>query len=521
MNTNKTRSAFTGQIKSERCKMQKDELNANQQPSSHIISPLDETNASYRSETDALGDASLPSNALYGIHTHRARGNFNLDERTVSPSLIYAVLQVKKACAEANIDTGDLSPDLGEAIIAAADAALAVLDKTIAKLPLSTDEQATFDALQTPALQGGAGTSVNMNVNEVIANLALVKLGKKAGDYDSLHPINHVNMSQSTNDVYPTALKIALIRKVRKLSDTLAQLQSALQRLETQHANVIKLGRTQLMDAVPITFGQVFGAYARAISRDRWRIYKAEERLREVNLGGTAVGTGLNASLDFIYLVTERLQHITGLGIARADLLVDATQNADVYVEVSGLLKALATNLMKIANDLRLMNAGPRGGFAEITLAAHQAGSSIMPGKVNPVLCEMVNQVCFRVFGADVAITAAAAGGQFELNPFLPLIGDELFTAFDLLEASVEKFTSGVIETLTVNRAHCQETVAKSTSLAAAFIDVLGYDEASTIAKRAHASGADIRTVLRNETLLSDEAIDERLTVQNLTHPKR
>ncbi|WP_343213124.1 aspartate ammonia-lyase [Fusibacter paucivorans] len=480
-----------------------------------------EWSESCRTENDALGAAVLPSKALYGIHTHRARNNFNLTERTLSPSLIHAILQVKKACAEANVETGDLSSTIGAAIISAADKALDVFEKKNESLPLNPDEQEIYEALQTHPLQGGAGTSVNMNVNEVLANLALARLNKNAGDYDSLHPVNHVNMSQSTNDVYPTALKIALIRKVRKLSDALAQLQSALQRLETEHANVIKLGRTQLMDAVPITFGQVFGAYARAISRDRWRIYKAEERLREINLGGTAVGTGLNASLDFIYLVTERLQRITGLGIARADLLVDATQNADVYVEVSGLLKALATNLMKIANDLRLMNAGPRGGFAEISLEAHQAGSSIMPGKVNPVLCEMVNQVCFRVFGADVAITAAAAGGQFELNPFLPLIGDELFTAFDLLEASVEKFTQGVIETLSVNRAHCQETVAKSTSLAAAFIDVLGYDEASAIAKRAHESGANIRNVLRNETLLSDEAIDERLTVQNLTHPKR
>jgi aspartate ammonia-lyase len=474
-----------------------------------------------RLETDALGDITLIGNPLYGIHTHRARHNFNLDSQTTSPALIYAMLQVKKACAEANLNTGDLTPEQGKAIIDAANIALGAYDKYNENTPLNAEDEKIIGAFHTHPLQGGAGTSVNMNVNEVLANLGLSTLGKAYGDYASLHPINHVNMSQSTNDVYPTALKIALIYKVRKLADALAQLQETLQHQENRHAAIIKMGRTQLMDAVPITFGQVFGAYARAISRDRWRIYKAEERLREVNLGGTAIGTGLNASLDFIYSVTEHLQRITGLGISRADLLVDATQNADVYVEVSGLLKSLATNLMKIANDLRLMNAGPRGGFAEIALEAHQAGSSIMPGKVNPVLCEMVNQVCFRVFGADTAITAAASSGQFELNPFLPLIGDELLTAFELLEAAVTKFTSGVIETLVVNETKCRESVVRSTALAAAFIDALGYDRASDIAKRAHETDSDIRSILLNEGMLSADEIDERLSVQSLTHPRR
>jgi len=275
------------------------------------------------------------------------------------------------------------------------------------------------------------------------------------------------------------------------------------------------------MDALPVTFGQVFGAFARAISRDRWRIYKAEERLREVNIGGTAVGTGLNTSVDYIYAVTQHLQDVTGLGIARADLLMDATQNADVYVEVSGLLKSLATNLLKISNDLRLMNSGPMAGLSEISLEAHQSGSSIMPGKVNPVMCEMINQICFRVIGADAAVTLAASSGQFELNPYLPLIGDELLKAFTYLIGGIKQFDDKCIKTLVVNDKHTTEMAMSSYSLAAAFIDVLGYDTASAVAKEAYHEQTSIKMVLLKHQYLTEEEIDARLKPHALTQPKR
>lgn len=460
----------------------------------------------FREEKDQLGVLNIDKDALYGIHSLRSYNNFNLDNHKTHPSLIQAIVLVKKACAISNYKAKLLDKTLSQAITDACD--------------LIIDDFDTYEtSFITHPLQGGAGTSTNMNVNEVVANLALLQLGHKVGDYEHLHPLNHVNMSQSTNDVYPTALKIAAIIKVRALADALAALQTSLQEKENTFADVLKLGRTQLMDALPITLGQEFGAYARAISRDRWRIYKVEERLREVNLGGTAVGTGMNAPLFYIYSVTEELQRLTGLGIARSDLLIDSTQNMDVFCEVSGLLKSLATNLIKISNDLRLMASGPIGGFGEINLEAHQAGSSIMPGKVNPVIAEMISQIAFRIMGADTTITYAASSGQLELNAYTPIIANELLESLDLLTEGIKRFDTKCIQTLSANKEQCERLAIGSYSLAAAFIDILGYDLASDIAKEAYAQKITIKEMILKKKLLDETTIDNILSIHQLTQP--
>jgi len=459
-----------------------------------------------RDEKDQLGPLSIEASALYGIHTLRSTNNFKLNENKTSYSLIKAMITVKQACAISNQKAKLIDKSIGTAIINACDMIL-------------SDFDSYSNSFITHPLQGGAGTSTNMNVNEVIANVALLSIGAKPGQYDKIHPLNHVNKSQSTNDVYPTALKIAAIYKVRLLADALAALQEALQEKENEFSDVLKLGRTQMMDALPITLGQEFGAYARAISRDRWRIYKVEERLREVNIGGTAVGTGMNAPLMYIYSVTEELQRLTGLGIARSDLLIDSTQNMDVFTEVSGLLKALATNLIKISGDLRLMASGPIGGFGEIQLEAHQAGSSIMPGKVNPVIPEMITQIAFRVIGADSTITIAASSGQLELNAYTPLIASELLESLDLLIEGITLFNSKCIKTVKANRERCEYLATRSYSLAAAFIDSLGYDVASQVADEAYQSNSTIKAIILKKQLLSEETIDSILSIHQLTQP--
>lgn len=459
-----------------------------------------------RIEKDQIGNLEINASALYGIHTQRSLQNFKLSSATTSHKLIKAMVTVKKACAISNLKSGLLNETIATPIIKACETIL-------------NDFPNYIHHFVTHPLQGGAGTSTNMNVNEVIANVALIASGHAPGSYDIIHPLNHVNMSQSTNDVYPSALKIAAIYEVRALANALSELQTALQKKENEFAHILKLGRTQLMDALPITLGQEFGAYARAISRDRWRIYKAEERLREINLGGTAVGTGMNAPLMYIYTVTDELQHLSGLGVSRSDLLIDSTQNMDVFTEVSGLLKTLSTNLLKISNDLRLMASGPIGGLNEIHLEAHQAGSTIMPGKVNPVICEMIAQIAFRTIGADTTITYAASSGQLDLNPFVPVIADELLTVLELLTHGVDLFRRKCIETLTANEERCKALAMSSYSLAAAFIEPLGYDSASDIAKEAYQEGITIKEMLLKKALMSEDQIDAILSLHQITQP--
>ncbi|MDR2632859.1 MAG: aspartate ammonia-lyase [Treponema sp.] len=431
-----------------------------------------------RIEKDFLGDRALPDEALYGIQTLRAQDNFALDYKKTHPQLIRALILVKKAAA---LSYGSLSQDHKEAQVYRA--IVGACDR------LLTGEAADMFILD--ALQGGAGTSTNMNVNEVLANLALDILGEAAGSYDVVHPLDTVNRGQSTNDVYPTALRIAAITLLRDLSASCAKLQEALQKKELECEGILKLGRTELMDAVPVTLGAEFGAYAQAIARDRWRLYKVEERLRQINLGGAAVGLSLGqagknrearkAERLYRFTVLETLRELTGIGLAAAEYPMDITQNQDVFVEVSGLLKALSVNLMKIAGDLRLMNSGPRGGLGEIKLAPLQLGSTIMPGKVNPVIPEMIIQTAIRVQANDYAISLAASQGEFELNPFLPLIADALLESLSLLNRGVFLFRSKCIELLSPDPQRCAAHLAASYAFAAAWVPQLGYDRVSAI----------------------------------------
>lgn len=422
-----------------------------------------------RIEEDVLGSVEIPEDILFGINTVRALDNFSLQGHAVNYQLIRGIVMVKKAAA---LTYEKLHPEKKEVYHAIAQACDDVLN---------LDMREHFPV---QALQGGAGTSTNMNVNEVLANLALRRLGHQLGEYQYVHPIDDVNRGQSTNDVYPTGLRIAAIWQLRKVSEACAKLQTALQEKENEYQNVRKLGRTELMDAVPITLGQEFGAYAQAIARDRWRLYKVEERLRQVNLGGTAVGGSDASERKYRFRVIEELRNLTGLGLAAAEYPMDITQNMDVYVEVSGLLKALAVNLMKIANDLRLMNSGPAGGLGEIRLEALQQGSSIMPGKVNPVIPEMVMQAAMRVCANDTAITMAAAHGEFELNAFGPLMAESILESLELMTDAARIFRKKAIETLQVRADVCEENLEKTTAFAAGYISVLGYDYVSKVVSR-------------------------------------
>lgn len=412
-----------------------------------------------RIEKDDIGEVKLEDDELYGIETARAVENFSLNYKNTNIDLIYAIVLVKKAAA-ATYKKLKVEPEKYNAIIGACD--------TI--LNGDMDEQFVTDALS-----GGAGTSVNMNVNEVVANLALKIFGKNAGDYELIHPLDDVNRGQSTNDVYPTALRIAAVKKLRLLSEECSKLQQALQKRENEFDNIKKLGRTELMDAVSVTLGMEFGAYAQAIARDRWRLYKVEERLRQVNIGGTAVGTSDNADKKYRFLVIEELRELSGIGLASAEYDMDITQNNDVFVEVSGLLKAMAVNMIKIANDLRLMNSGPHGGIGEIHLQKMQTGSTIMPGKVNPVIPEMVMQAGMKVIANDAAITSAAYHGEFELNAFEPLIAECLLESLSLLERASAIFRKKCIDTLEADKERCEEVLSNSYAFATSYTKALGY----------------------------------------------
>lgn len=457
-----------------------------------------------RKEKDLLGEKEVPAEVYYGIHTLRAIENFPLTGQRMHPALIRALAMVKKATAEANRDLGFLDNNVGDAIIAAADEII---------------QGQWLDEFPIDALQGGAGTSANMNVNEVLANRASELLGGVKGDYRLVHPLEHVNMHQSTNDVFPTAVRIAAIELLRPVSEACAMLQEELQHKEAEFAGIIKLGRTQLQDAVPIMLGQEFSAYAQTIGRDRWRIYKVEERLRQINLGGTAVGTGLNAERKFIFLANEKLRQIARMGLARAENMIDLTQNADVFVEVSGLLKALAVNLSKIANDLRLLGSGPRTGLGEIRLPERQAGSSIMPGKINPIIPEALNQISFQVMSNDFAITLGAQAGQLELNAMMPLIAHNLLQSLTILRNGIEVFSTLCIKGIKANEEVCRSAVEKSYGLITALAPHIGYDTATEVAKQVAESGASVRTVVLNMGLLCREDLKIILNPWEMTKP--
>jgi aspartate ammonia-lyase len=449
-----------------------------------------------RSEHDSLGEKELPADALHGIHTARALENFPLTGRAVHPELARAYGTVKLACAMTDRALGVWADDPAKA-------------DAIERACRELSESALLEHIVVDALQGGAGTSTNMNVNEVLANRALVLLGLPPGTYGRVSPLDDLNLHQSTNDTYPTALRLAAIRLLKTLEQRVVALQESFQAAEKRFAHVVKVGRTQLQDAVLTTLGREMSAYAEAINRDRWRIYKCEERLRVVNLGGTAIGTGLAAPRQFIFRVVDTLRELTGIGFARAENLVDATQNADVFVEVSGILKAHAVSLLKISSDLRLLSSGPEAGFGEIRLPARQAGSSIMPGKVNPVIPEAVSQAAMLVMGHDATIALACASGSLELNPFLPLVADCLLESLDLLARADDILRRHCVEGIEADEARCRRHVENSTAAATALLPALGYERAGEAARLAQARGTTLReTVLREGWLTAAEFDD-------------
>lgn len=455
-----------------------------------------------RFEKDSQGEVELPDNILYGITTFRSLNNFPPSGERINPYLIKAYLQVKLAAAETNYKCGLLFKEKFEAIEEAIHKLLKETGNTIAKSSDSIYLQIPVDPFQ-----GGAGTSLNMNINEVIANEALIILGKKPGEYDSINPLDDVNMSQSTNDTYLTSVKIASIYMLRQLSESYASLQNALQKKEEEFKNVLKLGRTQLQDAVPITLGQEFGAYAQAIARDRWRISNSEERLRSVNLGGTAVGNSISATKEYVLNVNSILKKITKLPIAKSDDLIDATQNLDMFVEVHGIIKTGAVSVIKICNDLRFLASGPAGGIGEINIPPKQSGSTIMPGKVNPVILENTIQICELVKGHDVIISNLAGSGNLELNPFIPMLGHLFLKSINLLSDSINNLNTNCIQDITANVDRCKLNLINSSAIAASLITTFGYDTIQELVNYAHKNNIPFIKALMKSKLLDEREL--------------
>lgn len=456
----------------------------------------------FRQESDALGAVDVPLSAYWGVHTARAAANFPLSGRAVRPQLVRALALVKLACCRANEELGFLPPPEAQAIAdACREAAQGDLDESFV----------------VDALQGGAGTSTNMNMNEVLANRAEELLGGRLGAYARIDPLRHVNLHQSTNDVYPTAVRVAALFLLKDLEQAIAALQTAFQEKELAFRHILKVGRTQLQDAVPITLGMECSAWAECLARDRWRVFKCAERLRVVNLGGTAVGTGITAPRTYIFLVIEKLREVTGMGLSRAENLVDATQNVDPLVEVSGILKAHAVNLFKISADMRLLSSGPMAGVGELSLPARQAGSSIMPGKVNPVICEAASQAALRVIADDSAVTHAAFLGQLELNAFMPLLADCLLGSILLLTKADTMLAEKCVQGLAANEEACARHLDRSFAVATALVPELGYAIAEEIAVQAARTGRSVRAVVLERGLMEQEKLDSVLSAQAAT----
>ena len=458
----------------------------------------------YRREHDSLGEVKVDSNAFYGANALRARENFNITGRTCDDKLIDAILEVKKACAIENEKIGLLTNAQKEAIISACNLLLGG----------SYRENFIVDPIQ-----GGAGTSFNMNANEVIANMANQSLGGNLGVYDKVHPNDHVNKGQSTNDVIPTSGKIALIRYFKELYDENIKLINAIEDKADEFKEVYKMGRTQLQDAIPISLGQEFAAYAKVFKRDNERFKKAIQSLSFVNLGGTAIGTGLNADKTYVKEIVPVLAEVTGLNLKQNEDLIDGTQNLDGFTYSSSILKTYASNLSKIANDLRLMSSGPQVGIADIKLPARQAGSSIMPGKVNPVIPEVVNQVAFGVIGNDLTVTMAVEAGQLELNAFEPIIFYKLFESLKNLKGAIYTLRVNCIENITANEKYLSDQVEKSVGLVTALAPHIGYEKASVIAHKALETGESVRDLVLFEGLIDANELDEILDFKKMIQP--
>jgi aspartate ammonia-lyase len=461
-----------------------------------------------RTERDFLGEKEISNEAYYGVQTARAIENFTITGISISkePLLIQALGYVKKAAAKANMDCGVLSETVEYAISKAC-------DKLIAGEYL--------DQFPTDMIQGGAGTSVNMNANEVIANLGLEIMGLPKGDYEQLHPNNHVNCSQSTNDAYPTAFRMALFRKLDSMILAMTVLRDSFARKGVEFKNVLKMGRTQLQDAVPMTLGAEFHGFATTITEDINRLREAQKLILEINMGATAIGTSINAPEGYPELVTKYLAEISGIPVVLSEDLIEATSDTGAYVQVSGVLKRCAVKLSKICNDLRLLSSGPRTGFNELNLPKMQPGSSIMPGKVNPVIPEVVNQTAYYVIGADITITMAAEAGQLQLNVMEPVIAFSLFTSLSYLENACYALQSKCIDGITANEENCRNMVMNSIGIVTALNPMLGYEECSSIAKEALQTGKSVHQIVVVERKLIDQfKWDEVYNIENLIHPK-
>lgn len=459
---------------------------------------------SYRQEHDCVGNIQVEKDAYYGANSVRARENFKITGYRMDDNLRDAIVEVKKACAIENEIVGLISKEKRDAIVKACDKLLAgeFLDNVI-----------------VDPIQGGAGTSFNMNINEVVANIANEILGGELGKYDKVHPNDDVNKGQSTNDVIPTAGKIALIKYFRDLIEETERFIESLDKKAEEYKDIIKIGRTQLQDAIPMSLGQEFKAYSEVIKRDLKRFYLAVDSLSYVNLGGTAIGTGLNADITYVENIVPRLAEITELDLHQSPNLIDGTQNLDGFLFSSSILKTFAVNLSKMSNDLRLMSSGPQTGVGDIVLPARQAGSSIMPGKVNPVIPEVVNQVAFSVIGNDMTVSMAVEAGQLELNAFEPIIFYKLFESLKTLRAAINTLRVNCIDGIRVNVGKLEESVEKNVGLVTALAPHIGYELCTEIAHQAQNTGKTIRQLVREKNIMSEEELSKLLDFKKMIKP--
>lgn len=457
-------------------------------------------------EHDSIGALNVPAEAYYGVQSMRAATNFQITHRPLHPVLIDSIVMVKKAAAITNEKSGKLDQQIAQAIIQACDE---ILDGNLR------------DQFIVDAIQGGAGTSANMNANEVIANRAIEILGGTKGDYSIVHPNDHVNMSQSTNDVIPTAGKITVLKLLPQTIKELEKLEKAMEEKEAEFDDILKMGRTQLQDAVPMRLGQSFGAFAHVLKRDIKRLKNVMEEMKVLNIGATAIGTAINVDPYYLANISYELSKVAGISLKQADDLIDATQNLDGFVSVSGVLKTCAVDISKISNDLRLMSSGPRTGLSEINLPARQNGSSIMPGKINPVIPEVVSQVAYLIIGHDYTITMAAEAGQLELNAFEPVLFHHLFESIDTLKEAAATLTKHCITGITANKGQCEEYIEKSVGISTALCPYIGYAKSAEIAKKSLKTGISVKELVLEEGLLKEEELKGILKPEKMTQPMR
>lgn len=462
----------------------------------------------FRIEEDLLGSMKIPASAYYGIHSLRARKNFNISSTTISdiPEFVKGIVVTKKAAAKANMELGTIPKEIGKYILMACDSIL--------------ESNKFIDEFISDVYQGGAGTSVNMNANEVIANIALELKGNQKGDYHIINPNDHVNRSQSTNCAYPTGFRIAVYSSIMKLIESITYLKASFDKKSDEYKDVLKMGRTQLQDAVPMTVGQEFHAFATLLKEEIKNLHNTAELLLEVNLGATAIGTGVNAIEGYRELAVKYLSKFTGFNCVPVEDLIEATSDCGAYVTIHAALKRLAVKLSKICNDLRLLSSGPRTGLNEINLPEMQAGSSIMPAKVNPVIPEVVNQVCFKVIGNDTTVTFAAEAGQLQLNVMEPVIGQALFESVSLLNNACLALADKCVKGITVNQDVCKNFVLNSIGIVTYLNPFIGHHEGDIVGKICAQTGKSVREVVLERKLLGEAELDEILSTSNLMHPK-